>query len=547
MNRNRLPGWQRATLVSVLAIVALLGAGTMSFAIGQRGAIPPGRYRGTLSLGDRLVLVQMHISRSDEPRIQIAAPVGFDDTTSRRMLRDTSGDTLLAVLPGVPDTFRLVPRLEGEALRGTVRQGAILGTIALRRVIELPLDVITPRLGEYRLDDGTLFSVGGGENAFDGLTYLHFGTGRTGSLFAVDSNRFIAGPRRYDTDPENYVVQFEPGDRIVITSADGQRWRGTRTVFYREHEVQIPTTGDVQLAATFTVPTTGGAEPYPAVILLHGSDPHYRFRGNVVTFFASRGIAVLSWDKRGNFGSGGTLQTVTIDTMAVDGEAAIRWLRRRPEVDPKLIGVWAISQGGWPASIIAARDSSLAFVFLHAGSSLTPAIQGEDEMRLIVSVAGGTQGAADTLVAYYRLYGDVRGGRATQDSLEKVYRTLRAAGTRFIWSPANITSPRSRWLAGIQDFDPVPHWSTSRVPVLAMFAEFDGYVPPETNVPVFRAAFARSGNRDTTIVVFPGANHRFEASSQRRITDWVLGSRYLTEYYDTMARWLDARITRQKK
>ena len=63
-------------------------------------------------------------------------------------------------------------------------------------------------------------------------------------------------------------------------------------------------------------------------------------------------------------------------------------------------------------------------------------------------------------------------------------------------------------------------------------------------MPAFREAFARSGNRDTTIVVFKAANHRFEESSRRMTSDWVLGSRYLPEYYATMAARLDRRITR---
>jgi pimeloyl-ACP methyl ester carboxylesterase len=154
----------------------------------------------------------------------------------------------------------------------------------------------------------------------------------------------------------------------------------------------------------------------------------------------------------------------------------------------------------------------------------------------------GTQGAVDTLLAYYHHYNDVLRGRATRESLDSLYRALGAQGNRYLWSPAASESPRARWLAGINDFDPVPYWSRARVPVLALFGEFDGYVPPETNVPVFRAAFERAGNRDASIVVFPRANHRFEESSRRLISDWVIGSRYLPEYYDTMAKWLDRRV-----
>ena len=536
------PLLQRATRAHAFPLIMFLAVGPLSSVPAQGTAIPDGTYRGTLSFGNRLIVVQVRSRAAAESQIQLA--ITFDDTTPRRLWRDPRGDTLLAVIPGLGDTLRLAPRVEGESLRGTVRQGTAIGTIALRRVAELPLEMIKPRVGDYRLDDGTLFSVGGAENALDGLTYIHFGTGRTGSLFALDSTRFVAGPRRYDTDPASFTVQFEPRDRIAISAADSQRWRGSRTVLYREQEVSFPTTGGVQLAGTFTVPTTRG--PHPAVILFHGSNPHLRFRGNIVTFFASRGIAVLSWDKRGNGSSGGSFSTMTIDTMAADGEAAIRWLRARPEIDSKRVGVWGISQGGWPASVLAVHDSSLAFVILHAGSSLTPAVQGDDEMRLRVLESGGTQADMDGFLAYYHLFNDVLRGRATQESLESLYRELRAQGNRFVWPPAITTSARSRWQAAINDFDPALNWSRARVPVLALFGEFDGYVPPETNVPVLRAAFARSGNRDTTIVVFKGANHRFEESSRRLTNDWVIGRRYLPEYYTTMAAWLDRRVTRAK-
>jgi len=538
------PRLQRATRSHLLPLSISLAVCSFSSVTAQgSAAIPAAPFRGTLSLGDQVLAIRIRWSEA-EPRIQLAIGIGMDDTTSRPMRRDPRGDTLLAVIPGFGDTLRFAPRLEGESLRGTVRQGERTGTFALRRVVELPLDVIKPRVGEYRLDDGTLFSVMGGDNAFDGLAFIHFRTGRTGLLFAVDSTRFVAGPRRYDSDPTSYTVQFEPRDRILISTADGQRVRGSRTVVSREQEVSVPTTGGVQLAATYTVPTTRG--PHPAVILLHGSNPHTRFRGNVVTFFASRGIAVLSWDKRGNGGSGGSFATATIDTFAADGAAAIRWLRARPEVDARRVGIWGISQGGWPASVLAASDSSLAFVILHAGSSLTPAVQGEDEMRMRVIETGGTQGDIDDLLAYYRHYLDVLRGGTNRDSLDELYRALRAKGNRYLWSPAVATSARERWQRGINDFDPVPYWSTARVPVLALFGEFDGYVTPEANVPVLRAAFARSGNRDTTIVVFPRANHRIEESSRRVSNDWVIGSRYLPEYYNTMALWLDRHLTRKR-
>ena len=45
--------------------------------------------------------------------------------------------------------------------------------------------------------------------------------------------------------------------------------------------------------------------------------------------------------------------------------------------------------------------------------------------------------------------------------------------------------------------------------------------------------------------MFPRANHRFEESSRRIIRDWVLGSRYQPELYDTLAARLSRRIIKE--
>jgi hypothetical protein len=75
-------------------------------------AIPATPFRGTLSRDDRVIPIQIRWNDKSESRIQMATPIGFDDTTSRPMRRDPHGDTLLAVLPGLGDTIRFAPRLE---------------------------------------------------------------------------------------------------------------------------------------------------------------------------------------------------------------------------------------------------------------------------------------------------------------------------------------------------------------------------------------------------------------------------------------------------
>ena len=72
-------------------------------------------------------------------------------------------------------------------------------------------------------------------------------------------------------------------------------------------------------------------------------------------FFASRGLAVLTYDKRGCGGSGGDWKTVDLDVLAQDALAGVRWLKAQPGVDASRVGVWGISQGGWIGPLAASR------------------------------------------------------------------------------------------------------------------------------------------------------------------------------------------------
>ena len=109
----------RASLSSLVLLFLLeLAAPTAPLAAQSTAAIPAGTYRGTVSFGDRIIPVQVRSSETGDVRLQVA--VSFEDTTPRRMWRDSGGDTLLAVLPGPGDTLRLAVPEEG------------VGTVALK-------------------------------------------------------------------------------------------------------------------------------------------------------------------------------------------------------------------------------------------------------------------------------------------------------------------------------------------------------------------------------------------------------------------------------
>ncbi len=133
------------------------------------------------------------------------------------------------------------------------------------------------------------------------------------------------------------------------------------------------TNGDVRLAFTLDLPA--GKGPFPAVVMAHGSG---RVTRDQLTW-ASRhltglGYAVLRFDKRGVGDSTGTFVFVgTKDSpwvfpqLAGDVAAGVRFLRTRPEIDGRRIGLFGASQAGWILPLAARDLGDVSFMVLWSG------------------------------------------------------------------------------------------------------------------------------------------------------------------------------------
>ena len=135
---------------------------------------------------------------------------------------------------------------------------------------------------------------------------------------------------------------------------------------------------NVQLAGTLTVPQ--GALNAPAVLLSQGlgfepfdrdytlpSAPALKSFLAIADALSRNGIVVLRVDDRGAGRSSGQKQLSSVQQLAGDLVAGVAFLKTRPEVNPKRIGIIGHSFAGLTAPIAAVRSNDVAFVITLAG------------------------------------------------------------------------------------------------------------------------------------------------------------------------------------
>jgi pimeloyl-ACP methyl ester carboxylesterase len=136
------------------------------------------------------------------------------------------------------------------------------------------------------------------------------------------------------------------------------------------------------LGATVTTPRNVPAGMrVPAVVLVGGADVGDRdgavsgipILGQLAGSIADAGIMAVRYDRRGFGQSGGRTESATINDLAEDLRAVVRWLANRRDVDRDRIVVLGHNEGAWVALLAASREGRIAAAISLAAPSTTGA------------------------------------------------------------------------------------------------------------------------------------------------------------------------------
>lgn len=329
------------------------------------------------------------------------------------------------------------------------------------------------------------------------------------------------------------------------------------------NEILIDGPSGNKLAGTFLLPE--GASPahrVPAVVFITGSGlqdrdetifGHKPFRA-IATTLAQAGIASIRCDDRGFGKSTGDGKLATTFDFLEDAKAQVAWLRTRPEIDPKQIGVVGHSEGGLIGLLMSqAPDPAMNFAVLLAppGISGGEILVGQSADMFTKMKVPPIQ-LAFTLEKHRQLI-DAVVANADEATLTLAMRALVDAQLDCVAKPkppeatiestvkqglAQVSSP---WMRTFIALDPAPAIRHIGVPMLILFGERDVQVSPARNLPPYQEGILDCPLKPT-IVIIPKANHLFQPARTgmpdeyaaikveidpevlKKISDWVVST-----------------------
>lgn len=292
--------------------------------------------------------------------------------------------------------------------------------------------------------------------------------------------------------------------------------------------------GDVSLAGSLILPP--GTGRHPAVVFVHGSGAEGRWASRFLGVkFAEQGVAALIFDKRGVGKSSGDWRTATLDDLAGDAAGALAYLRQRPQIDARRIGVHGHSQGGTLAPMIAVRSPDVAFLIASAAAGVpTDSTELFSVLNSIYPNAATSADSADARAYASELVDVAYHGkpRVRLDSLVWQFR-----GRPWYFAPPEPDASYWAFSKLFGEFQPLDWWRQVRVPVLLVYGAPDQRVPARESAARIAAELVReSPGADVTVRILPDADHTFRLPPGP--SGWPATA---PDYVSTLVNWLRLR------
>ena len=335
---------------------------------------------------------------------------------------------------------------------------------------------------------------------------------------------------------------------VVVTASPANAqpvWSAPSTTQTFEEQKAFENEG-ARLSGTLILPQTTG--PVPAVVVFHGASSPLRSEAlydHLRRMLPPLGVAVFTYDRRGTGASTGSPKGNAYELLAGDGIAAARMLSHDPRIDPKRIGFWGLSQGGWLSLVAAARYRPTAFAISISAPIVTPDAQMNFAVANILQIKGYSKADIDLAITARTAVDEFERGRLDRATAQK---RVDAAATKpwfdLIYLDKTFRDPaESGWAKEIRH-DPLASIGQIKAPTLILYGSGDPWVPAALSMDRLRDFTRTHKNFETAVI--RGADHAMMTTTtpgeQIDPTFFPRQAPDSAEYFGRLAAWLQKHV-----
>ncbi|UOQ53582.1 alpha/beta hydrolase family protein [Hymenobacter cellulosivorans] len=325
---------------------------------------------------------------------------------------------------------------------------------------------------------------------------------------------------------------------------------------YRSEDLTFPNQpAGFDLAGTLTLPA--GKGPFPAVVLVSGSGPEDRnetILGHqpflvLADYLTRRGFAVLRYDDRGIGQSKGTFKNATTADFTTDAQAALAYLRTRPDIRPHQVALIGHSEGGIIGGLAAAQPGGPDLLVSLAGPGLPGAAVLLRQQADLARAAGADSASIGRNYRLHRaLFAELHRQPPTlpTDQLTaKLVATVQQqpdAGTEQA-RLALAKTYAAPWMHAFLRIDPATYLAKVHCPVLALNGANDLQVAADQNLPAIERGLRAAHNPDVTIKTLPQLNHFFQTDPAATSRYASIEETFAPSALQVIGDWLSARTS----
>ena len=334
---------------------------------------------------------------------------------------------------------------------------------------------------------------------------------------------------------------FQP---VAAQTSPGPSWAAAATTEILVEDRRFASNG-TELGGTLYLPRSG--KPVAAIVVTHSASSPLRgasLYDHLKKMLPALGIAVFVYDRRGSGQSGTVDAGGNYAILADDAIAAVKSLKADPRIDPRRIGTWGLSQGGWISPLAASRSPDIAFVISVPAPVVTADVQMIFSSTNHLRANGYPQTEIDQMVATRKAVDDYMRGTGSKEVAQRLIDGAKAKPWfKYTYMGETVRDRAvSGWRKEIEN-DPLTNLTAVKVPTLVLYGANDAVVPVAISVERLKTVAARMPNMMVHVVA--GADHAMQRAVDEKIS---LDPKYdgteqadSPEYIAVLARWLTAR------